>query len=376
MPQPTNYTPTTDFSQQEANNASGRSTVNTAALDAEFANIETTLDQTLSNLQLIQRDDGRLDDVTVEVRCLAPDVLNVMGGFNLTGLWTPATAYAVNDICSNGEYTYVCKTAHTSGGSFSATNWVQFGFTSGADAAQAAANAQASAAAALVSENNSSGHASSASASASSAASSAASAASSASSATSSASAASSSATSASNSASAAAASAASISFPVPVASGGTGATNATGARSALGLGTAATLNVGTGANNVVQLDGTGRLPSVDGSQLTGVSSLPSQAGNSGKFLTTNGTAASWGTVSAGVTTFNTRSGAVTLSSGDVTSALGYTPAVNTHNHDGAYAPMTAVVAIGNHFGVGPTYIRCTRANGTTFDVEIAYAGI
>lgn len=210
MPQPTNYTPTTDFSQQEANNASGRSAVNTAALDAEFANIETTLDQTLSNLQLIQRDDGRLGDVTVEVRCLAPDVLNIMGGFNLTGLWTPATAYAVNDICSNGEYTYVCKTAHTSGGSFSATNWVQFGFTSGADAAQAAANAQASAAAALVSENNSSGHASSASASASASASSAASAASSASSATSSASAASSSATNAANSASAAAASAAS----------------------------------------------------------------------------------------------------------------------------------------------------------------------
>jgi hypothetical protein len=45
MAQPTPYTPTTDFSQQEANNASGRSTVNTAALDAELANIEQTLDQ-------------------------------------------------------------------------------------------------------------------------------------------------------------------------------------------------------------------------------------------------------------------------------------------------------------------------------------------
>lgn len=315
MPQPTNYTPTTDFSQQEANNASGRSTVNTAALDAEFANIETTLDQTLSNLQLIQRDDGRLDDVTVEVRCLAPDVLNVMGGFNLTGLWTPATAYAVNDICSNGEYTYVCKTAHTSGGSFSATNWVQFGFTSGADAAQAAANAQASAAAALVSENNSSGHASSASASASAAASSAASAASSASSATSSASAASSSATSASNSASAAAASAASISFPVPVASGGTGATNATGARSALGLGTAATLNVGTGANNVVQLDGSGALPAVSGVNLTNLPTVaqiqPISASVSANNLT----------ISASALTLDFRS--VTLGSGAVTRVSG-----------------------------------------------------
>ena len=37
------------------------------------------------------------------------------------------------------------------------------------------------------------------------------------------------------------------------------------------GLGTAATLNVGTSANNVVQLDGSSRLPAVDGSQLTNI---------------------------------------------------------------------------------------------------------
>lgn len=39
-------------------------------------------------------------------------------------------------------------------------------------------------------------------------------------------------------------------------------------------LGTAAALDVGTGANNVVQLDGTGALPAVDGSNLTNVSSV------------------------------------------------------------------------------------------------------
>ena len=37
-----------------------------------------------------------------------------------------------------------------------------------------------------------------------------------------------------------------------------------------------------------------------DGSSLTGVDSLPSQTGNSGKYLTTDGTDASWGTVAAG----------------------------------------------------------------------------
>ena len=40
-------------------------------------------------------------------------------------------------------------------------------------------------------------------------------------------------------------------------------------------LGTAAALDVGTSANNVVQLDGTGKLPAVDGSQLT---NLPSSS--------------------------------------------------------------------------------------------------
>ena len=42
--------------------------------------------------------------------------------------------------------------------------------------------------------------------------------------------------------------------------------------RTSLALGTAATLNVGTAANNVVQLNGSAQLPAVDGSLLTGVS--------------------------------------------------------------------------------------------------------
>lgn len=41
-------------------------------------------------------------------------------------------------------------------------------------------------------------------------------------------------------------------------------------------VGTAATQDVGTAAGNVVQLDSSGRLPAVDGSQLTGLSAVPS----------------------------------------------------------------------------------------------------
>ena len=50
---------------------------------------------------------------------------------------------------------------------------------------------------------------------------------------------------------------------------------NAGTARTNLGLGTAAVEAVGTGANQIVQLDGSSRLPAVDGSQLTNLPSAP-----------------------------------------------------------------------------------------------------
>ncbi len=78
-------------------------------------------------------------------------------------------------------------------------------------------------------------------------------------------------ATAAASAALAAAASAASIALPLPLASGGTGADTAAAARANLGLGSVATLSVGSAANQVPQLDGLGRLPAVDGSQLTNI---------------------------------------------------------------------------------------------------------
>ena len=54
-----------------------------------------------------------------------------------------------------------------------------------------------------------------------------------------------------------------------------TGAT----ARTSLGLGTAAVANTGTSASNVVVLDGSARLPAVDGSQLTNLPAAGATAG-------------------------------------------------------------------------------------------------
>lgn len=68
----------------------------------------------------------------------------------------------------------------------------------------------------------------------------------------------------------------------------------------------------------------------------------------------------------SGVASFNTRTGAVTLSSPDVTNALTFTPAVNTHNHSGVYVgvdigvvgvgmQITANLSTGNSLASGST---------------------
>lgn len=85
-------------------------------------------------------------------------------------------------------------------------------------------------------------------------------------------------------------------------------------------------------AGNILVQSNGGPLPIANGG--TGQTSanaafnalVPSQTGNSGKFLTTNGTNTSWATVSGGVSSFNSRTGDITLLDTDVTGALTYTP--------------------------------------------------
>lgn len=109
MSQPPNYTPTSDFS--------GQSAVSGTQLDAELAAIETTLDQMLANLALIQRDDTELRDLIVKAHTLSADVraMFAASGVNPRGAWQTVTAYAVKDIVSQGGVTYICAVAHTSG---------------------------------------------------------------------------------------------------------------------------------------------------------------------------------------------------------------------------------------------------------------------
>ena len=103
-------------------------------------------------------------------------------------------------------------------------------------------------------------------------------------------------------------------------------------------LGTAAALDVGTSANNVVQLDGTAKLPAVDGSQLTNVSATVAALDDigdvtittpaNGEALVYNSTSGEWenGTVSATVAALDD------IGDVDVTGAV----ATNVLKYDGA----------------------------------------
>lgn len=117
MAQPTAYVPQTDFSNDEAANQGGRSTVRTANLDTEFLNIAATLTGVLVNLSLNQRDDGQIRDQRVTVAALSTAVVALFTsiGVIVRGAWLTATAYAVKDIVVQNTNTYICGTAHTSG---------------------------------------------------------------------------------------------------------------------------------------------------------------------------------------------------------------------------------------------------------------------
>lgn len=112
MPQPTKYEITRDFSQDESNSVAGRSTVLTAGLDAELANIASSIEQIIDNLGLIQRDDGEVANLSIGIDQLKTEL---SFGFNAATDWATATDYALRDSVWEAEALYYCTEAHTSG---------------------------------------------------------------------------------------------------------------------------------------------------------------------------------------------------------------------------------------------------------------------
>jgi len=116
MAQAPKYTPSTSFYDDSRNNAGGRETVRTDRLDAELGAIEITADALCENLELIQRDDGKLRDQIVEPYALSVTTRAYIQGSRFTprGQWASSVLYAVGDLIDYLGDAYVCAIVHTS----------------------------------------------------------------------------------------------------------------------------------------------------------------------------------------------------------------------------------------------------------------------
>lgn len=208
MAQPPLYS--RDYSFVGFQNANPTKPLPAVHVEAEFDAIADTLEQTLENLALIQRDDGKLANQSVHPEAIRSDAWLMVSGWLPRGDWVGGVTYAFKDVVAQSSNLYVCLVAHQSTANFAFDlaqgKWMNF--TADVDAAVAAA------AAALASEMAAAASAGAAATSASAAATSAGNAATSATQANASAVAAASSATAAAGSASAAASSAATIPSP------------------------------------------------------------------------------------------------------------------------------------------------------------------
>jgi hypothetical protein len=144
MSQPTAYAKQTNFVQYASNNTANP--YPPASIDQEFDNLQTTLQQTLANIALLQRDDGLLQNGIVSIDALSEAVKTIIGseGFNPRGAWNDGVAYSARDVVEFGTVTYVCVTSHVSNESFvtdlAADRWIAL--TSITDAGDYIADAQ------------------------------------------------------------------------------------------------------------------------------------------------------------------------------------------------------------------------------------------
>lgn len=88
------------------------------SMDADFNAAALTLSGILANLALIQRDDGKVANASINLEQLGTGVLALFAstaGWKPRGLWLTATAYVVGDFVASGTGSYVCAVAHTGG---------------------------------------------------------------------------------------------------------------------------------------------------------------------------------------------------------------------------------------------------------------------
>lgn len=109
MAQPTPYASDTEFFSFELADAQFPG----QELDIEFANIRITLDEILANLELIQRDDGAIANESVGYDQLDPALL--AGGIYPLMAWETATLYSQYQVVVRDTKLYQATENHTSG---------------------------------------------------------------------------------------------------------------------------------------------------------------------------------------------------------------------------------------------------------------------
>ena len=120
MAQPRTYTQTTTFTDHST--VAPNDPHSGSDLDVEFVELKQTLDDLNTNIALIQRDDGKLNNQSVHKDSFDQDALALVGasgsGFTPRGDWAATTAYVAGDLVTNNAASYLTVTAHTSGASF------------------------------------------------------------------------------------------------------------------------------------------------------------------------------------------------------------------------------------------------------------------
>ena len=132
MAAPTRYNLSYDFQSFQASSPS--TPLPADRIEIEFGNIETTTDEIIDNLGLIQRSDGALTNGVVTPLAFSSSALALMSGsFTPKGPWADATDYVVGDLVTDSGTTYVCYTAHTSSGAIDTNKFLAWGVSTAAD---------------------------------------------------------------------------------------------------------------------------------------------------------------------------------------------------------------------------------------------------
>jgi hypothetical protein len=120
MTQATGYARTNDLADDDDGSAIGRHA------NDEFDDVSLSIGELIANQQLLQRDDGKLANLSVHPDALTDAVLLMMSGWTPRGLWASGADYAVNDVVESGGFSYVALVAHHAGATFAADDALDY----------------------------------------------------------------------------------------------------------------------------------------------------------------------------------------------------------------------------------------------------------